>query len=318
MNINDFEGRTLEDKLRKAIDSIVNVNRTQTLYIDEGTNVRMSAPLVVNKNILLASTGLGRRSSGLVFDSPRSEETLVQFLVGNAAGMRGMFITTVEARQAERVVGLRSTSMSSSVFSNFEVRLNLLGKNSVGIIHERVKQPNQQYSVWGESVVFEKFDCRADHPVIIRNGDNITFRDFDITAYGDLNNCGEPTACFAGLTENSLPDFINISYGTCQGGDHALRWQANPKRTGSGLFLQNIRWEQGTDWGQPGWVVKVKRETDENKKNALTFGLEQFSMLACRNSQRKYSVETEGLMYKEPVITACYLPGKRINHDFVE
>lgn len=287
------EQGTPEDQLRSAIaraEAESRSNNTATV-ICQDIVYDLHEPLVVSGHVSLVSEGFGKRATVLRFRDIKDDQRLLTIRNGNACRFQGISIRD-SPNKAQNVVGLRVESMSSSTLSDFEVRLTHVGNGNVGIVHERV-------AVWGESVVMEKFDCRAENPLRILSGDNITIRDWDMTCTGDKSTTGEATAIIS-AGPMSAPDHWHIGPGTGQRGDHALMIKSDARRTGSGLSIDGFRWEQGTDWGQAAWHVEFSR---------TGHCLEFMRMTNCRHSQRKSSTFIDGVMRFDH---HGYLPGKHV------
>ena len=153
------------------LDNLANIakakNKNETLVLADGVYY-LDKPLVITGSVSLVSEGKGRRSARLVFTDVQSDTALVT--VKNCNGVVFDGINIKAFGDANRVIGLLSESNSSSVFSNFDIELQL-GFDCVSLKHWRNKK-------WGESCIYEKFDLRSDGACVeIQGGDNNQFRD---------------------------------------------------------------------------------------------------------------------------------------------
>jgi hypothetical protein len=181
--------------------------------------------------------------------------------------------------------------MRSSRISDCEINVRE-SQSSIGILHERRGR-------WAESVTFADIGSRAATPLYMDGGNNITISDFDFTAEGSEElhaciDCGPLTT----------PDTWTIGPGTCQGGDHLFRLQSSPKRNGSGLKLDMVRWEQSTDYGQPGIIINCPWRQGRRTRTGLRFAL----MTGVVMKAREVAIEHRAV--GELAVVACSMPGQ--------
>ena len=210
----------------------------------------LDKPLVITGGVSLVSEGKGRRSARLVFTDVQSDTALVT--VKNCNGVVFDGINIKAFGDANRVIGLLSESNSSSVFSNFDIELQL-GFDCVSLKHWRNKKG-------GESCVYEKFDLRSDGACVeIQGGDNNQFRDFDCRAGTKVHQMIPSVFKF---TDSSVPHNIVIGPGTGQKGDHAYYCDSVSDSVSGGMItFRDYRWEQPSSKDTVAFLHTPKRKT---------------------------------------------------------
>lgn len=292
--VNDFE--KIGEAIALAHKTSRPKNGTVTIHFAE-RDYLVHAPLVFSNHLFLKSEGSGRRSTQIKFTNPQSGQSLLTMLGNNAGGLSGIAIQARANNLVHNVIGLHVIDCGSCVFRDYEVQVQSLGLNSCGVQHERRR-------MWGESNTFERFDVRAARPFVLLSGDNLSVSKFDITCLGDVDENHVSSIFQGGPT--TTPDHWVISEGTGQGGDHAFYIRSTVNRVGSGLAINDYRWEQGTQTDKAAWVVDINRTSNGTRRHAL----ELLNMSGCRHPQRDHSTEFKGIM--KETIDGNFLPGTPI------
>lgn len=310
-------------RLQKAIDIAFNachrpglvgaVHLDQSVFYPENqrlqiNNYVLEQTIRVPGNVLLVGGPGGRRTTRLQWRGLSEGQACLHYEGGYGGGLQGLDIgPRPEQAQTENLVGILMESQSSSVFRDFNVNMTSSGKNSKGIFITQTSRYNT------ESVVFEKFNARGSQPVVIGAGDNVCFRDFDITCNNDVDE-SHVNAVFQNHN-GYVPANLVIESGTGQKGDHAVHFSGDRERargTGDSMLIQSFRWEQGSDTG-PAWVFDVNRFAKERPSQRLHW-LESLTMLNCRNSpmpsnSEYFSYVVRGVLNFTPI--GGYLNGKK-------
>lgn len=235
-------------------------------------------------------TGHASREADLVYvggDNPA--KPLITVRGGYSTGIAGCQVRD-KTNSRSNLVGIRVDDAINPAIQN--IRIDLRGKDTIGL------------QIAGrESLTISRLESRASVPIQYLWGDNIACHDCDLGASGnvaDLPNCVFHVA--------GMPHQITFD-GSCtaQGGDHFAFGVINDARTGQGLNIYNLRYEQTT-------------ARDDAAKYAidLTFrnrAMENLLLVGCRWTDRKAGVR---IAYNPayplvPKIThqGCFLPGEK-------
>ena len=278
------------------LDNLANIakakNKNETLVLADGVYY-LDKPLVITGSVSLVSEGKGRRSARLVFTDAQSDTALVT--VKNCNGVVFDGINIKAFGDANRVIGLLSESNSSSVFSNFDIELQL-GFDCVSLKHWRNKK-------WGESCIYEKFDLRSDGACVeIQGGDNNQFRDFDCRAGTKVHQMIPSVFKFAG---NSVPHNIVIGPGAGQKGDHAYYCDSVSDSVSGGMItFRDYRWEQPSSKETVAFLHTPKRK--DGKPGHVT---ERVNLIGCRCSRVDTAIEVKNTLRTR--VIGCYLDGSK-------
>ena len=238
--VDSFEGnddQKIASAIQKAKEMAVpgNQNKNVTVYFSE-RKYRLNKPIEVHGHLWLASEGQGRRSTRLIFNGVKSDDTLIKIRGGYGGGLRGLDIRTGPVNNVERVTAFELESVSS--FTVEQVEADMLAAFSTGI---ETTRSNKNV----ESLVIRDSNIKAHTPIDLGTGDNISLQNLDLTCRGGMAPI-KARAC-----DNLV--IFNISG---QGGAHAGYFYSKDKNM-SGLTIIGYRHEQPTH-KDVAWVFDFK------------------------------------------------------------
>lgn len=229
---------TLQEQLKEAGIWAAKHNRNYTVKIPESGIAHMfSVPLIIPPHVSLIGDGAGSRAARLGYNGPETDQPLIN-VVGNGYGAEiGGFEIALSDRSLPNVTALQIGGATKNAKVR-DIRFEHFGKDTLGIV------------VQGhESLTVEHCEFRCTVPVVYEAGDNITFRDMDIgtatteAARASMSSGRYPLTC---VWIKKLPDHLLFEGSqTWQGGDHMIYARLeNQTIFGSGLRIENVRWEQ--------------------------------------------------------------------------
>lgn len=259
-------------------------NKSFTLVIPEGEYEFVS--LSIPKNVSLIASPTTTRSVRLRYVGP-GDSTLVT-LQGYGARFSGCDMLAKDP-QAPRLVGIRVEDALNAEVDR--VRFAHYGVDSQGIV-----------IAGRESITVQKCEFRCAVPVTYAWGDNVVFRDLDIggatTAESRASlHATTPSTC---VWIQGMPDQVVFDGSqTWQGGDHALFGEIDRPRTGQGLNIYNLRYEQSLSREDPQKAAVHLRFADR--------GLENLLIVGSRWTDRKAALHTNAI--QQITLLGSRLPG---------
>lgn len=240
-------------------------------------------PLLIPGHVSVVSRGDGKRSTVWVFrgNGIKRGDTLVTWdrpFGGTWSGIR--VAAGAGMKDHREITGLRTLGARSCKLYNFEIAMGSFGRDSVGL---RIDRSDSHAS---DSTVVTDFNIQASTCVKGLVGDNIFLSYFDLTC---LDNHDRQVG--AGIHHLSPGWNVVCREGTIQKGDYAYYNRTDANEPGNVLRLQDIRYEQGRDLGQPAWVMDVTRQRNNGER---WWGQETFIIDGCRNSKRQYGTDFRG------------------------
>lgn len=244
-------------------------NLTVTVTIPEGVYEFVS--LVIPGHVYLRGTGEGR-SVRLRYVG-EGNATLVTLLPGYAKGLSNIEILSKNP-DAPNLTAVSIEGAINSEIRNF--RFAHRGPDSTGI------------AIKGrESTVVSDVDVRCTTPIRYAWGDNIQYHNCDLGSYGR-----------SVVVIEGMPNQITFDgYQTWQGGESAVYGVVDSPRTGQGLNIYNLRYEQST--GRDTVAAIDLRFVNR--------GLENLVIMGSRWTDRKYSFDTRGV--QRLTVLGSYTPG---------
>lgn len=218
--------------------------------------------------------GSGKRATAFRFEGMENDDVLMKFFSVNGGGMENIRIRT-NTSSATGIIGLQLSDVSSSTFRDFAIDFQealTAGGGSIGI------QQLPRVTQWNESYVIEKFDCRADIPIQLATGDNVTIRDFDMTCLYDSTQAGGfTTAGIMGYPTSGQGALDNHVFGpgSIQKGDHAIYYnQTNFATRHAGVIITGIKYEQQASSAGPFFYVDCEHSLGD-------WGCDQLIITGC-------------------------------------
>lgn len=265
-------------------------------YVENGQfkarRYRLNKTIVVKDGVVLSTDSGGRRGVRLRWDNVMDDQPLLHFTDCHGGGLENIAVAVrslAPGHRGNRVTGILLQSQSSIILENFTVDLSNAGEDSVGLHVGKNSSPTRNT----ESLSVRDFNIIAPNPVVIENGDNMTFSDFDLTLL-ERNSAGSIKAIFQNRSAYTPANLV-IGPGSGQKGDHAICFTGDrirSKGTGDCFTIQNFRWEQGTNKG-PAWKIDVHRfdPTDSAKR---LHAIESVVFINCRHSPQNSNSEYVG------------------------
>lgn len=251
---------SLQDRLDAAGKIAVAQNKSITVVVEEGTYDFVT--LRVPPHVSLVATQEATRSVRLRHIGD-GDQTLILVAGNEGYGTRisGFEILAT----APRCVGIEFEKTINAELNN--VRLVLKGEDSVGV---RVKGK--------ESISLTRLESRATVPVEYVWGDNIAFHDCDLGCMNNGKNLKNTVVLITGMPNQVIFDGSQ----TWQGGDYAIYGEVTSAKSGQGLNVYNMRYEQSTSLTKdiPAFYLNFK---DRH--------LETFLLMGCRYTDRKFGAE---------------------------
>lgn len=308
--VDSFEGSD-DEKVKQAIAEAKrrltlpsNSNKNQTIWFAPRAYQNYDRSVYQFGSITPCSLGDGIRSTRLICRNVKSDETLFQCTSVHGGTVKGFSIVGIKANDdVEGVTGVRLQDCGSMTFERCEILMDNAGKNTTGLILHRKNR-------WNESNRIEKLNIRAGTGIDILNGDNLVFRDLDISCTAQVVDGDHIwTAVKVAIPWNYT--FDNIS---TQGGHHAFymdtTFQSGKRNVGNQLVLRSWRAEQLVqNEGKAAFVLKVVRTISNSKVH----GFETLMIDSCRSSKQDYALDIEGCL-KDPVIQASFLQSIKSTH----
>ena len=262
-------------------------------------------PIEIAGHIQLLGREAGSRSTGFYFANPKNDQTLVKYRQANAAGIKNIWIKGASTG-ASNVTGLLVSDCGRSQFHNISIEISNIGKDTTGMVHER--GAGRTGVGRGEKNHIAHGVIEASMPFVPKSGDNCKFEDFQLTCLGDIS-ADRVSAAIQGRDKTTY-DHWHFEDISAQRGDHMFYTRSKTGRVGSGLLLQNIRWEQGTNvGGKAAWVFDIARYSGERRVHGIT----HITMIRCDHAPRLTSTEFNCFWPGGgPNRIGCYLPGDDI------
>lgn len=188
--------------------------------------------------MLVGGSGWGSREVDLVYVG-NGGDTCVTLDGGYSTGFVGCQIRSKKL-DADTLVGAYVNGCINPVVQN--LRVDFRGTETAGIV-----------IAGRESVVVSRCEFRASAPVIYSWGDNVVFRDMDLGCTGE-----------SVVTLRSNPHHVVFDGSqSWQGGTYAIRGVTSDERTGQGLAIYNLRYEQTTATNEPGILIECNGQAFE-------------------------------------------------------
>ncbi len=202
---------------------------------------------------LVFGTGLASREADLIYVGG-DDQTLIMMAGGYGPLLAGCQIRS-QRLDAARLTALLVENCINPQLLN--VRVDLRGVDTIGLD-------------WRgrESLAAQNVELRAAVPLRYGWGDNGSFRNFDMGANGKTDQLPNTVVWIAGM-----PQQINFDgYQTWQGGNHAIWGEVHSNRSGQGLNLYNVRYEQSTSTGDASTAAIHLHFTGRSLESLLVIG----------------------------------------------
>lgn len=225
----NFPSLTLQARLDAAGKLASDRNKSVTVVVEEGEYDFVT--LRVPPHVSLVATQEATRSVRLRYVGD-GDQTLITVANGYGSRISGFEITT--KNQAPRCIGISFEGSINAELNN--VRINLQGQDTVGV---RIKGR--------ESITLSRLESRATVPVEYVWGDNICFRDCDLGCDGPAATLPSTVILLTGMPNQLIFDGSQ----SWQKGKYAIYGRINAQKSGQGLNINNLRYEQSTATDEP-------------------------------------------------------------------